>query len=189
MTNNEAKVHEDAPLKFIELIQLLRVARFETIEALWNQVKAKPDHRHWILNAVPAIGTHEALRFIKEKFLAGEVTIAEAAQALLAAVHMVTADMEAIKLAEARPNYYSSFIFLISLISVFLCHQKSSLYFAPNTQGLVLNHKIQENPVLLEIVWLGYGTLVAKFCVENPACPAELVRVCVTPLCFNVADI
>uniref|UniRef100_A0A3P8W3Z2 Vitellogenin-2-like n=1 Tax=Cynoglossus semilaevis TaxID=244447 RepID=A0A3P8W3Z2_CYNSE len=130
VTNNEAKVHEDAPLKFIELIQLLRVARFETIEALWNQVKAKPDHRHWILNAVPAIGTHEALRFIKEKFLAGEVTIAEAAQALLAAVHMVTADMEAIKLAEA-----------------------------------LLNHKIQENPVLLEIVWLGYGTLVAKFCI------------------------
>uniref|UniRef100_A0A3P8VY26 Vitellogenin-2-like n=1 Tax=Cynoglossus semilaevis TaxID=244447 RepID=A0A3P8VY26_CYNSE len=131
VTNNEAKVHEDAPLKFIELIQLLRVARFETIEALWNQVKAKPDHRHWILNAVPAIGTHEALRFIKEKFLAGEVTIAEAAQALLAAVHMVTADMEAIKLAE----------------------------------GLVLNHKIQENPVLLEIVWLA-----------NHACPAKLVR-------------
>lgn len=45
MTFNVAKAHEDAPLKFIELIQLLRVARFESIEALWAQFKAKPDHR------------------------------------------------------------------------------------------------------------------------------------------------
>ena len=57
--------------------------------------------RHWILNAVPAIGTHTALRFLKEKFLAGELTNAEAAQGLLASVQMVTADLEAIKAAEA----------------------------------------------------------------------------------------
>lgn len=56
--------------------------------------------RHWILNAVPAIGTHASLKFIKEKFLVGELTIAESAQALLASVHMVTADTEAIKIAE-----------------------------------------------------------------------------------------
>ncbi|XP_034438303.1 vitellogenin-2-like [Hippoglossus hippoglossus] len=142
VTFNVAKVHEDAPLKFIELIQLLRVARFESIEALWTQFKAKPDHRHWLLNAIPAIGTHTALRFIKEKFLVGELTIAEVAQALLASVHMVTADLEAIKLVE----------------------------------GLAVNPIIRENPILREIVLLGYGTLVAKYCVENPICPAELVR-------------
>ncbi|XP_059196629.1 vitellogenin-2-like [Centropristis striata] len=142
VTFNEARVHEDAPLKFIELIQLLRVARLESIEALWTQFKARPDHRHWILNAIPAIGTHTALRFLKEKFIAGELTMAEAAQALLASVQMVTADLEAIKLVE----------------------------------GLLENHKIRENPVLREIVFLGYGTLVAKYCAENPTCPAELVR-------------
>nr|XP_046247526.1 vitellogenin-2-like [Scatophagus argus] len=142
VTFNLAKVHEDAPLKFIELVQLLRVARFESIEALWTQFKARADYRHWILNAVPAIGTHATLRFIKEKFLAGELTIAEAAQALLASVHMVTADLEAIRLAE----------------------------------GLAMHHKIQANPVLREIAMLGYGTLVAKYCAENPTCPAELVR-------------
>ncbi|XP_070687930.1 vitellogenin-2-like [Pempheris klunzingeri] len=142
VTYNVAKVHEDAPLKFIELIQLLRVARFESIEAIWTQFKARPDYRHWILNAVPAIGTHTALRLLKEKFLADELTVAETAQALLASVHMVTADLEAIKLAE----------------------------------GLAMNHKIRENPVLREIVMLGYGTLVAKYCAEHPTCPAELVR-------------
>ncbi|XP_070816139.1 vitellogenin-2-like isoform X2 [Chaetodon trifascialis] len=139
---NVAKVHEDAPLKFIELIQLLRVARFESIEALWTQFKARPSYRHWMLNAVPAIGTHAAVRFLKEKFLAGDLTVAEAAQALLASVHMVTADQEAIKLVE----------------------------------GLAMNHKVQGNPVLREIAMLGWGTLVAKYCAEYPACPAEFVR-------------
>lgn len=56
--------------------------------------------RHWILNAVPAIGTHASIRFLKEKFIAGELTIAEAAGALMASVHLVTADLEAIKLIE-----------------------------------------------------------------------------------------
>uniref|UniRef100_UPI0037E7E08B vitellogenin-2-like n=1 Tax=Semicossyphus pulcher TaxID=241346 RepID=UPI0037E7E08B len=142
VTNNVAKVHEDAPLKFIELIQLLRVARYDSIEALWTQFKARPDYRHWILNAVPAIGTHAALKFFKEKFMASELTIAEAAQVLLSSVHMVTADLEAIRLAE----------------------------------GLTTQPKILENPVLREIAMLGYGTLVAKYCVENPSCPADLVR-------------
>lgn len=45
VTFNVAKVHEDAPLKFIELIQLLRVARYESIKALWAQFKVRPDHR------------------------------------------------------------------------------------------------------------------------------------------------
>ncbi|XP_034529933.1 vitellogenin 2 [Notolabrus celidotus] len=142
VTYNVAKVHEDAPLKFIELIQLLRVARYESIEALWTQFKTRPDFRHWILNAIPAIGTHVPLEFFKEKFLADELTITEAVQIILSSVHMVTADLEVIKIAE----------------------------------GLVLEPKILGNPVLREIVMLGYGTLVAKYCVENPTCPAELVR-------------
>ncbi|XP_060889626.1 vitellogenin 2 [Labrus mixtus] len=143
VANNVAKVHEDAPLKFIELIQLLRVATCENIEALWTQFKERPDHRHWLLNAVPAIGSHTALKFFKEKFLAGDLTIVEAIQVLLSSMHMVTADLEAIKIA----------------------------------QGLTKVDKILENRVLAEIALLGYGTLVSKYCTENPTCPAELVRI------------
>ncbi|KAK5907202.1 hypothetical protein CesoFtcFv8_005079 [Champsocephalus esox] len=142
VTFNVAKVHENAPLKFIELIQLLRVARNESIEVLWTQYKNRADYRHWILNAVPAIGTHVALKFIEEKFLAGELTFAEVSSGLLTSVHKVTADFESIKLAK----------------------------------GLAMNAKIQENPILREIAMLGYGTLVAKYCAENPSCPAELVK-------------
>jgi len=45
VTLNAGKAQEDSPLKFIELIQLLRVARYESIEALWSQFKAKNDYR------------------------------------------------------------------------------------------------------------------------------------------------
>lgn len=56
--------------------------------------------RQWILDAIPAIGTPAALKFIKEKFLAEDLTVAEAAQALIASIHMVTANTEAIKQVE-----------------------------------------------------------------------------------------
>lgn len=54
--------------------------------------------RQWILDAIPAIGNPAALRFIKEKFLLEDLTVAEAAQALIASIHMVTANTEVIKL-------------------------------------------------------------------------------------------
>lgn len=56
--------------------------------------------RKWILDAIPAIGTTAALRFIKEKFSANDLTVAETAQALIASIHMVTANIEAIKMVE-----------------------------------------------------------------------------------------
>ncbi|XP_064859254.1 vitellogenin-like isoform X3 [Oncorhynchus nerka] len=142
VTYNTAPVHEDAPLKFLQFIQLLRMASSETINAIWAEFKAKPAHRHWILDAVPSIGRSVAVRFIKEKFLAGDITIFEAAQALVAAVHMVAADLETVKIVES----------------------------------LAFNHKIQTHPVLREIAMLGYGTMVSKYCVEYPNCPAELVK-------------
>uniref|UniRef100_A0A674F5X0 Vitellogenin n=1 Tax=Salmo trutta TaxID=8032 RepID=A0A674F5X0_SALTR len=101
VTYDTAQVHDDAPLKFMKFIQLLRMASYETIEAIWAEFKAKPAYRHWILDAVPSIGSRVAVRFIKEKFLAGDITIFETAQALVAAVHMVAADLETVKLSLA----------------------------------------------------------------------------------------
>ncbi|TNM87973.1 hypothetical protein fugu_006194 [Takifugu bimaculatus] len=95
---NMKMVHEDAPLKFIELIQMLRYAKYPEIESLWAQLKEKPDYRTWILNAIPAIGTSTAVRFTKEKFIARELSVAETAQALIASVHLVTADLKSLNL-------------------------------------------------------------------------------------------
>lgn len=40
-----------------------------------------------------------------------------------------------------------------------------------------MNNKIVENPILREIVFLGYGTMISKYCVEKTVCPAELIKV------------
>ncbi|XP_077082827.1 vitellogenin-like isoform X2 [Siphateles boraxobius] len=96
--NNVAMVHYDAPLKFLELIQLLRANTLESIEAIWAQFKDKPVYRRWLLDALPAVGTPVIVKFIKEKFQAGELTIPEFIQALVVALQMVTADLETIQL-------------------------------------------------------------------------------------------
>ncbi|XP_063057816.1 vitellogenin-like isoform X2 [Engraulis encrasicolus] len=98
VANNVAKVHEDAPLKFIQLIQVLRVATFENIEAIWAQFHARPEYRRWILDTIPVVGTPAAVKFIKEKFLTGEISLPETIQILVAAVHMVPADLEVIRI-------------------------------------------------------------------------------------------
>lgn len=48
-------------------------------------------------------------------------------------------------------------------------------------QGLLREERIVKNPVLRGVVMLGYGTLVSKYCVENPSCPAELMKVRIMP--------
>uniref|UniRef100_A0A673KMP5 Vitellogenin-like n=1 Tax=Sinocyclocheilus rhinocerous TaxID=307959 RepID=A0A673KMP5_9TELE len=98
VANNVDMVHEDAPLKFVQLIQLLRVATLENIEAIWAQFKDKPVYRRWILDALPAVGTPVIVKLFKEKFLGGELTIPEFIQALVVALQMVTADLETIQL-------------------------------------------------------------------------------------------
>ncbi|XP_067252448.1 vitellogenin-like [Chanodichthys erythropterus] len=142
VANNVAMVHDDAPLKFVQLIQLLRAATLENIEAIWAQFKDKPVYRRWLLDALPAVGTPVIVKLIKEKFLAGELTIPEFIQALVIALQMVTADLDTIQL----------------------------------TASLALHEKIATIPALREVVMLGYGSMIAKHCVEVPTCPAELLR-------------
>ncbi|KAG7327858.1 hypothetical protein KOW79_009464 [Hemibagrus wyckioides] len=98
VTNNMVMAHEDAPLKFVQLVQLMRVATLENIEAIWAQYKTKPLHRRWILDALPVVGTTVALRFIKAKFQADEFAVHEFTQTLLVALHMATANQDAIHL-------------------------------------------------------------------------------------------
>ncbi|XP_067252449.1 vitellogenin-like [Chanodichthys erythropterus] len=142
VANNVAMVHDDAPLKFVQLIQLLRAATLENIEAIWAQFKDKPVYRRWLLDALPAVGTPVIVKLIKEKFLAGELTIPEFIQALVVALQMVTADLDTIQL----------------------------------TASLAMHERIATIPALREVVMLGYGSMIAKHCVEVPTCPAELLR-------------
>lgn len=60
--------------------------------------------RRWILDALPVVGTTAALRLIKEKFQANELTVPELTQALLVALHMVTANQDSIQLTAVSKN-------------------------------------------------------------------------------------
>ncbi|XP_068616270.1 vitellogenin-1-like [Brachionichthys hirsutus] len=96
---NAERVHEDAPQRYLELIQLLRVARDEDVEIMWNSYKSQLDYRQWLLEAIPAIGTAASLKFIKDKM--DDLTVSEVARALAAATHLVTADSDVIKIFKA----------------------------------------------------------------------------------------
>lgn len=43
--NNVESVHDDAPVKFWELIQLLRSARIEDLEMIWSQYRSNWAYR------------------------------------------------------------------------------------------------------------------------------------------------
>nr|ADI52871.1 vitellogenin [Acheilognathus yamatsutae] len=142
VANNEAMVHDDAPLKFLELIQLLQHTTLQSIETIWAQFKHKPVYRRWLLDSLPAVGTHAVVKLIKEKFLADELTVPEFMQAFAGALQRVTADLDTIQL----------------------------------TSSLAMKEKITSNPAPRKVVMLGYGSLIAKYCVSHPNCPAELLR-------------
>lgn len=67
--------------------------------------------RNLILHALPAIGNPTAVKFLKEEFVAERLTVAEATQALMAYVHMVTPDVNSIKLFKASQPQCLSFRF------------------------------------------------------------------------------
>lgn len=132
--------------------------------------------RNLILNAIPAIGTHTAVRFLKEKFVMQELTVAEAAQALMASVHMVTPDVNAIQLFKASQPQCLTFRFQSGKFQGTSYATISLAFF----QSFFDVDKIFRNPVLRQVVMLGYGTLVSKYCVENSPCSAEHVKVRIT---------
>ncbi|KAL0160021.1 hypothetical protein M9458_043746, partial [Cirrhinus mrigala] len=156
VVNNVAMVHDDAPLKFVQLVQLLRAATLENIEAIWAQYKNEPVYRRWLLDALPAVGTPVIVKLIKEKFLAGELTLPEFIQTLVVALQMVTVDLETIQLTAVGTSYI-----------------------------LKMHEKIATIPALREIVMLGYGSMIAKYCVAVPTCPAELLRIAAEAIAKN----
>ncbi|XP_054870728.1 vitellogenin-2-like isoform X1 [Amphiprion ocellaris] len=100
VTMNAPKVSENAPLKFIEFIQLLRMAKQENIQQLWEQLHNKPEYKYWILSAVSVMGTHTSLKFIKEKFFVNQLSLSETASALLSALLSVSVDLESVEVVK-----------------------------------------------------------------------------------------
>ncbi|KAM3915622.1 vitellogenin-1-like [Leptodactylus fuscus] len=96
--HNVGPLSKVSPEKFMELVHHLRGSSYDRIESLWKQYSGRIQFRRWFLDAVPAIGNHLSLRFLKVKLR--ELSEFEAAQSVPLALHLIKADREAI--AEAK---------------------------------------------------------------------------------------
>uniref|UniRef100_A0A3P9I5N0 Vitellogenin domain-containing protein n=1 Tax=Oryzias latipes TaxID=8090 RepID=A0A3P9I5N0_ORYLA len=108
--------------------------RYEDLEAFWSmRAWSIPHTQLWILEVIPPTGMSASVRFIKEKFQAEDLSVTEAIRTLFAAVHMVTANPESIKLFEVSNSTPTQF-------------------------------------------FLGYGTMISKYCAESDVCPVEYIN-------------
>ncbi|KAJ1171295.1 hypothetical protein NDU88_003158 [Pleurodeles waltl] len=98
--NNQHQLHADAPAKFLQLAQILRAANYENIQAIWKQFADRPQYRRWLLNAIPAVGTIDALKVIKQKIHNEELSPSEAAQAVTLTVQFTKADHQTLHVAQ-----------------------------------------------------------------------------------------
>uniref|UniRef100_A0A8C6JCQ0 Uncharacterized protein n=1 Tax=Melopsittacus undulatus TaxID=13146 RepID=A0A8C6JCQ0_MELUD len=80
----------DAPAKALKLMHLFRAANEEDYESVWKQFSSQPVYRRYILDIIPAVASHRALRFLRHKMERQELTNWEAAQTVLVALHSNT---------------------------------------------------------------------------------------------------
>uniref|UniRef100_A0A8V0ZG90 Vitellogenin 3 n=2 Tax=Gallus gallus TaxID=9031 RepID=A0A8V0ZG90_CHICK len=140
--NNEEGRTTEASIKFLQMVQLLRVVTLDQIESVWVQFASEQPYRHWFLSAVCAAGATDTFQFLKQKIHDKNLNIWEAAVALPLAFHSVMPNKKTLEVA-----------------STFLtCPQ------------------IQKAPMLRVLVYLGYGSLVNKYCAQPSFCPNELLQ-------------
>ncbi|NXR99974.1 VIT2 protein, partial [Oxylabes madagascariensis] len=140
--NNERGATKEASAKFLQMVQLFRVATLDQIESLWLQFVNELPYRPWFLSAICAAGATDTFRFLKQKIHDEKLNIWEAAVTLPLAFHFVTPNKQTLEIA-------------------------STFLTCPQIQK-VLMHRI--------IVYLGYGSMVNKYCVQALLCPNELLQ-------------
>uniref|UniRef100_UPI0012FE7F31 LIPOVITELLIN (LV-1N, LV-1C) n=1 Tax=Ichthyomyzon unicuspis TaxID=30308 RepID=UPI0012FE7F31 len=106
--NNQLSVHEDAPAKFLRLTAFLRNVDAGVLQSIWHKLHQQKDYRRWILDAVPAMATSEALLFLKRTLASEQLTSAEATQIVASTLSNQQATRES--LSYARELLNTSFI-------------------------------------------------------------------------------
>ncbi|NXC84067.1 VIT2 protein, partial [Cercotrichas coryphoeus] len=97
--NNQQDFHDDLPYRFLELVQLCRAVGADTLESLWRQCSDKPRYRRWLLSAVSAAGTAEALKFLKSRIRSDDLSYLQALLSVPFALHLTKADEHTVPIA------------------------------------------------------------------------------------------
>ncbi|NXF14701.1 VIT2 protein, partial [Rhodinocichla rosea] len=97
--NNQQDFHDDLPYRFLELVQLCKLTSTDTLESIWRQCSDKPRYRRWLLSAVSATGTPEALKFIKSRIRSDDLSYPQALLSIPFALHLTKADEHTVPIA------------------------------------------------------------------------------------------
>ncbi|NXC94878.1 VIT2 protein, partial [Certhia familiaris] len=97
--NNQQDFHDDLPYRFLELVQLCRTVSTDTLESIWRQCSDKPRYRRWLLSAVSATGTTEALKFLKSRIRSDDLSYLQALLSVPFALHLTKADEHTVPIA------------------------------------------------------------------------------------------
>nr|BAM22590.1 phosvitinless vitellogenin [Salvelinus leucomaenis] len=82
------------------LYQLLRVTSLENHEVLWKQLSGNDEHRRWLLDTIVEVADARVLKFLKNRFKAGDVSANEAGQTLLIAFNHLAAETDLLEMAK-----------------------------------------------------------------------------------------
>ncbi|NXS59608.1 VIT2 protein, partial [Brachypteracias leptosomus] len=140
--NNQQDFHDDVPYRFLELVQLCRIASADTLESIWRQFSDKPRYRRWLLSAVSVTGTTEALKFIKTRIRSDDLNYIQTLLSVSFALHLTKADEHTIPIAA----------------------------------DLVTSSRIQKSPTLQQVAYLGYSSVVNRYCSQTSTCPKEALQ-------------
>uniref|UniRef100_A0A8C0UAG4 Vitellogenin-2-like n=1 Tax=Cyanistes caeruleus TaxID=156563 RepID=A0A8C0UAG4_CYACU len=97
--NNQQDFHDDLPYRFLELVQLCRTASSDSLESIWRQCSDKPRYRRWLLSAVSATGTTEALKFLKSRIRSDDLSYLQTLLSVPFALHLTKADEHTVPIA------------------------------------------------------------------------------------------
>uniref|UniRef100_A0A674IYL4 Uncharacterized protein n=1 Tax=Terrapene triunguis TaxID=2587831 RepID=A0A674IYL4_9SAUR len=140
--DNQQELHGDAPYKFLELIQLCRVASPDTLESVFKQFSDKFHHRIWLLSGITMAGTIDSLKFLKLRIRNDDFKYIEALLTVSVALHLTKADGHTITVAA----------------------------------DLVTSSRLERIPMLRQIAYLGYASMVNRYCSLASSCPNEALQ-------------
>ncbi|XP_048395617.2 vitellogenin-like [Stegostoma tigrinum] len=98
--HNVQEVQSDAPNRLMQLVQLLRIAPYRTFGQVWESIRLHAEERHWFLEALPAVGRIESLRFLKSQIQESENVKAEILQILILTMHQIKTDRDVLSLTK-----------------------------------------------------------------------------------------
>ncbi|XP_020378984.2 vitellogenin-like [Rhincodon typus] len=98
--HNVQEVQIDAPNRLMQLVQLLRIAPYRAFGQVWESIRSHAEERHWFLEALPAVGRIESLKFLKSQIQESENVKAEILQILILTMHQIKTDRDVLILTK-----------------------------------------------------------------------------------------